>query len=86
MKTMCYTVQDALGLHARPAGLLARLAKGFPNTAITVAKGGQSARATQLIMLMGLSVKCGDVIEITAEGGQEAEAMQAVETFLREHL
>ena len=32
MKSFTYTVQDELGLHARPAGLLAKLAAGCTST------------------------------------------------------
>ena len=35
MKEFTYTVNDPLGIHARPAGLLAKLAKTFPDTTIT---------------------------------------------------
>lgn len=57
MKAFSYTITDALGIHARPAGLLAREAAAFPGTVITVAKDGHSARATQLMRLMSLGVK-----------------------------
>ena len=29
MKTFTYTIQDELGIHARPAGMLAKAAAGF---------------------------------------------------------
>ena len=32
MKTFTYTVQDELGIHARPAGMLAKAAAGFKST------------------------------------------------------
>ncbi len=86
MNKISYTVQDALGLHARPAGLLAKLAKGFPDTAITVTKDGQTVKATQLIMLMGMCVKCGDTIEVAASGPAEDAALCAVQDFLHSHL
>lgn len=33
MKEFQYTVKDACGIHARPAGLLVKVAKGFASTA-----------------------------------------------------
>ena len=39
MKTFTYTIQDEVGIHARPAGLLAKKAKEFQST-ITMEKGG----------------------------------------------
>ena len=41
MKTFTYTIQDEVGIHARPAGLLAKKAKEFKST-ITLEKGGKS--------------------------------------------
>ena len=32
MKTFSYTVKDEVGIHARPAGLLAKKAKEFQST------------------------------------------------------
>ena len=29
MESFCYTIKDEVGIHARPAGMLAKLAKGF---------------------------------------------------------
>ena len=45
MKTFTYTITDALGIHARPAGLLAREAKGFPDTVTVTAEGGSEEAA-----------------------------------------
>ena len=42
MKEFQYTVKDACGIHARPAGLLVKVAKGFASTA-TLEKGGAEA-------------------------------------------
>lgn len=36
MKDFEYTVQDQLGIHARPAGQIAKLAKGTPQIARSV--------------------------------------------------
>ena len=65
MKTFSYTIKDEIGIHARPAGNLAKLAKGFEGTKITIEKGGKSVDVTKLMMLMGLGVKCGDTVNFT---------------------
>ena len=39
MKQFNYTITDPLGIHARPAGLLAKAAKTFPDTVIMIQKG-----------------------------------------------
>ena len=59
MKTFTYTIQDEVGIHARPAGLLAKKAKEF-QSAITLEKDGKSVNLTKLMAVMGMGVKHGD--------------------------
>ena len=86
MKEFTYTITDPLGIHARPAGLLAKTAKGFGDTVVTVTKAGNTVKASQLMKLMGLGVKQGDQITVAAEGPAEDEAIAAVKKFFEENL
>lgn len=86
MKQFTYEIQDPLGIHARPAGMFAKLAKSFADSTITLTKNDQTVKATQLMKLMSLAVKQGDVITIGVEGGDEAGATDALEKFLKENL
>lgn len=86
MKEFKYTITDPLGIHARPAGLLAKVAKGYADTVVTVAKDGNTVKASQLMKLMGLGVKQGDEVTVAADGPAEEEAITAMEKFLKEHL
>ena len=56
MKEFQYTVKDACGIHARPAGLLVKVAKGFASTA-TLEKDGKTCDLRKLMALMGMGVK-----------------------------
>ncbi len=85
MKTFSYTVKDEVGIHARPAGLLAKKAKEFQST-ITLEKDGKSAAATKLMAIMGMGVKCGDTVNITVEGADEDTAAAAMEEFFKTNL
>lgn len=86
MKQFTYTITDALGIHARPAGQLAKLAKSFPNTTATITKGEKTVKLSQLMMLMGLAVKKDQEITVTVEGEAEEEACAALEAFFKENL
>lgn len=86
MEKFIYTITDPLGIHARPAGKLAKVAKAFADTTVTVTKGETSVKATQLMKLMGMGVKEGDVVIVTAEGGNEAAAIAEVKAFFEENL
>ena len=85
MKTFEYTITDPLGIHARPAGMIAAKAKEF-TAEITVAKGDKCADARRLFALMGLSAKAGDTLLITCNGEDEAAAAGALLTLLKENL
>ncbi|MBQ4354319.1 MAG: HPr family phosphocarrier protein [Clostridia bacterium] len=84
--TFSYTIRDALGIHARPAGQLAKLAKAYEGTAVTIAKGEKSAQADRLLALMGLGIRHGDTVTVTVEGAKEEEAAAAVREFFEKNL
>ena len=77
MKTFNYTITDEVGIHARPAGLLAKKAKEFESVC-TIEKGGKSVNITKLMALMGLGVKQGDTVTVTCEGANEDKASEAL--------
>ena len=85
MKQFEYTIQDPLGIHARPAGLLAKEAKQFTSTC-TITKGDVTKKLTQLMMLMSMGVKLGDVVTVKAEGADEDAAIAALKAFFETHL
>lgn len=86
MQQFNYVINDPLGLHARPAGLLAKLAKPYADTVITVTKGDKTVKASQLMKLMSLAAKNGDEVVVAAEGPQEEEAIAALKAFFKENL
>lgn len=85
MKQFSYTIKDELGIHARPAGMLAKAAKALDSD-ITITKGGKTAGAAKLMALMGLGVKCGDTVTVTIEGGNEAASEKAMQEFFEANL
>lgn len=85
MKTFDYTIKDELGIHARPAGMLAKTAKTF-DSEITISKDGKSVVCTKLMALMGLGVKCGDTVTITVNGGDEEAAEKGMKEFFEANL
>ena len=85
MKSFSYVINDELGLHARPAGMLAKEAKKF-SSKITITKEGKTVSATQLMMIMSLGVKKGAEVTVGADGEDEAEAIAAIENFFKENL
>ena len=85
MKTFEYTIKDELGIHARPAGMLAKTAKAF-DSEISITKGEKTVGAVKLMALMGLGVKCGDTIMVTINGGDEDASEKAMKQFFESNL
>jgi len=85
MKTYEYTINDELGIHARPAGLLVKEA-GKYKCRVTISKGLKSADVKKIFGLMGLGVKCGETICITCDGEDEEEAVSAISALLQAEL
>ena len=87
MKQFTYTITDPVGIHARPAGMLAKEAKTLDST-VTIAKadGSKSAAATKLMAVMGMGIKSGETITVTVEGGNEEANAAAMEQFFKENL
>lgn len=85
MKQFAYVITDPVGIHARPAGLLVKEAKQHESK-IMLAKDGKSADATRMMSVMGLGLRHGDRLTVTAEGPDEVEALQAMQAFFRARL
>lgn len=83
MKTFVYTLEDPLGIHARPAGLLAKEAAKYKST-VTIIHGEKKADTRRLMALMALGLKGGDTITVQAEGPDEAEAADGIRAYLTE--
>lgn len=66
-----------IGLHARPAALLARSVAEL-DAQVTVAFGGKQASAASVLALMALGARGGDTITVSATGPQAAEALRRI--------
>lgn len=84
MRSFNYTITDAAGIHARPAGQIVKEAKGLVST-VTITANGKSADAKKLMMLMGLGIKQGTDVTVSAEGADEEEAVIKLEKCFREN-
>ncbi len=85
MKEFSYTIQDALGIHARPAGLLVKEAGKYPCD-VTLHCGEKKASAKKIMAVMAMGVKCGNDVTVSCDGDQEEEAAVALEAFFKENL
>ena len=85
MKSFTYTVQDELGLHARPAGLLVKEAAKF-KSAITLDSGAKKADAKRIMAVMSMGVKKGVEVTVSIEGEDEDAAYETIKKFFEDNL
>lgn len=85
MKNFSYVIKDEIGIHARPAGLLVKEAKKYASK-VVIRANGKSAEATRLMAIMGMSVKCGQTVEVEITGDDEETAFEGMKAFFEENL
>ncbi|HEX8035848.1 MAG TPA: HPr family phosphocarrier protein [Ktedonobacterales bacterium] len=75
------TLTNRVGLHARPASLFVQTAARFKSR-ITVTANGKAADARRILEVLQLGAESGAVLQVRAEGGDAAEAIDALETLV----
>ena len=77
MKTCSISILNALGMHARAAAKFVHTAGRF-TAHITVARGEREVDGKSIMGLLLLAAARGTTIRISAEGGDEADAVAAL--------
>ncbi len=70
MKTFEYKVINALGIHARPAAILAQECTNFKSQ-VTIECGSESASGNNVLQILKLHAARGSVLKFTIEGEDE---------------
>ena len=81
MKSLQYTVKNSLGIHARPAALLAQACTNF-KSAVMVECNGNVASGNNVLQILALHAAKGSVLNITADGPDEEAAIAKIEEVL----
>ena len=85
MKEFKHVINDPLGLHARPAGMLVKACAGFAS-AVTVTAPTGKADAKRLMAVMRLAAKQGMELTVAVEGADEEKAAAELKAFLEANL
>ena len=72
-----FTIKNRLGIHARPAAKLSKIANEFEST-IRVMKDGLEVNGKSIMGIMMLAAAQGNVIQVEAEGSDEKDAIRAL--------
>lgn len=85
MKEFKHVIQDPMGLHARPAGMLVKACAGYASKITLTAPTGK-ADAKRLMGIMRLAAKQGMELTFTVEGDDEEKAAAELQAFLAANL
>ncbi|MFI4860221.1 MAG: HPr family phosphocarrier protein [Phycisphaerales bacterium JB063] len=77
------TIQNKLGLHARPAMSFVDHASQFA-CSIQIAKGDQKVDGKSIMQIMMLAATQGTELEITAEGADAEQAIATLEKLVKD--
>ena len=78
MPEISLTINNDVGLHARPAALFVQTAARFRDTTIEVQNGSAVSDAKSILQLLTLGVGPGTTVVVRAEGAEAAEALDAL--------
>ena len=85
MKEFKHVINDPMGLHARPAGMLVKACAGYASKITLTAPTG-TADAKRLMGIMRLAAKQGMELTIAVEGADEEKAAAELQAFLSANL
>jgi len=80
-----FTVNNKLGLHARPAALLVQTANRFQSE-ISLQKGKQRVNAKSIMGVLMLAAGAGSVVTIRIEGSDARKAMLSITKMFQQNL
>lgn len=75
------TIQNELGLHARPAALFVQIANKYESD-IVVKKGRQEVNGKSIMGLLTLAAEKGAMLHIKVNGPDAKEAVQELEKVI----
>lgn len=77
-ETATFTIHNSHGLHARPSAMLVKITKQYQADIQVTNAAGKSTNAKNLMKLMSLGVRSGEVLTFTANGHDAQLALKAI--------
>ena len=71
MATRTITINDPVGIHARPAAQFAQAVTASGCTVTIAKEGGNAVPAGSILSVMGLGIKQGDTVVIDVQGADD---------------
>ena len=73
------SVQNKMGIHARPAAMLGRISNKYPSTELWVEKDGEEVNGKSIMSLMMLAAGKGSELKFMAQGEDAPSMLDEIE-------
>lgn len=78
MPSKTVTVGSSVGLHARPAAIIAEAAGDLDAEVTLAVAGGEPVDASSALLIMTLGAECGASVEVSSDDEQAVEKIAAL--------
>ena len=75
------SVQNKMGIHARPAAMIVRISNKYPSTELGVEKDGEEVNGKSIMSLMMLAAGKGSELKFIAQGEDAAAMLDEIENL-----
>jgi Phosphotransferase System HPr (HPr) Family len=75
------TIVNKLGIHARPAAEIVKVASKF-SSSITIVREDLEVNGKSIMGVMMLAAECGSTIDLKADGADAVQALDALDTLI----
>jgi phosphocarrier protein len=72
-----FTINNKLGLHARPSAQITQIASRY-SAEVWLSKNGRRVNAKSIMGVMMLAAGQGSVLSVESDGADEAQAVEAI--------
>ena len=75
------SVQNKMGIHARPAAMIVRISNKYPSTELWVEKDGEEVNGKSIMSLMMLAAVKGSELKFIAQGDDAQIMLDEIEAL-----
>ena len=75
------SVQNKMGIHARPAAMIVRISNKYPSTELWVEKDGEEVNGKSIMSLMMLAAGKGSELKFIAQGEDAVAMLDEIENL-----
>ena len=81
MKTFRCIVKNPVGIHARPAALIAQFCVGI-KSAVKITCNGKTASGSDVLQILALNARKDDILDVEVDGISEAEDAEKLKELI----